>query len=110
MIDMRLYGKSLDGPRHTIRMPPAESSRQPRVQVAFARTSELDSGSRISRAIDWLDPGEQERYNRFRAADDRQMFLLGRVMARSLVGRALGLPPTAWRWREGPRGRPEIDH
>jgi 4'-phosphopantetheinyl transferase len=37
------------------------------------------------------------------------MFLLGRAMARSLVGRALGVAPEAWPWREGPRGRPEID-
>jgi 4'-phosphopantetheinyl transferase len=36
------------------------------------------------------------------------MFLVGRVMARALVGRALSVAPTAWSWREGPRGRPEI--
>ena len=36
------------------------------------------------------------------------MFLLGRVMARDLVGRALGVAPDAWSWREGPHGRPEI--
>jgi 4'-phosphopantetheinyl transferase len=36
------------------------------------------------------------------------MFLAGRVMARALVGRALGVAPADWRWREGPRGRPEI--
>jgi 4'-phosphopantetheinyl transferase len=37
------------------------------------------------------------------------MFLLGRVMARTIVGRALDRRPDAWPWREGPRGRPEID-
>lgn len=36
------------------------------------------------------------------------MFLLGRVMARALVGRALGVNPLEWPWREGERGRPEI--
>lgn len=36
------------------------------------------------------------------------MFLLGRVMARALVGRALGLAPCDWAWREGERGRPEV--
>jgi 4'-phosphopantetheinyl transferase len=41
--------------------------------------------------------------------DDRWMFLVGRVMARALVGCALGCAPTGWRWREGPHGRPEID-
>lgn len=37
------------------------------------------------------------------------MFALGREMARTLVGQALGKAPDAWRWREGPHGRPEID-
>ena len=37
------------------------------------------------------------------------MFLAGRMMARSIVGAALGCPPASWRWREGPHGRPEID-
>ena len=37
------------------------------------------------------------------------MFALGRLMARTLVGRALGVAPDAWPWREGPHGRPEID-
>jgi 4'-phosphopantetheinyl transferase len=36
------------------------------------------------------------------------MFLLGRAMARALVGQALGVEPHAWGWREGSRGRPEI--
>ena len=30
------------------------------------------------------------------------------MMARTLVGRALGVAPDGWRWREGPHGRPEI--
>jgi 4'-phosphopantetheinyl transferase len=30
-------------------------------------------------------------------------------MARTLVGRALDVSPSAWPWREGPHGRPEID-
>jgi 4'-phosphopantetheinyl transferase len=57
----------------------------------------------------WLTPAERVRLDRFRRDDDRTMFLLGRVMARALVGRALGVPPTAWPWRDGARGRPEVD-
>jgi 4'-phosphopantetheinyl transferase len=37
------------------------------------------------------------------------MFLLGRAMARLVVGDALAVAPTAWPWREGERGRPEVD-
>ena len=56
----------------------------------------------------WLTDDERARHERFRHDADRQMFLLGRLMARALVGRALGVAPTAWPWREGPHGRPEI--
>src|SRR5688572_31176392 len=43
---------------------------------------------------------EHQRYGRYRHDTDRHMFLLGRVMARSLVARALGVGPTTWEWRE----------
>lgn len=51
---------------------------------------------------------ERTRYDGYRHDADRRMFLAGRVMARALVGRALGVAPDAWQWREGPRGRPEV--
>jgi 4'-phosphopantetheinyl transferase len=79
-----------------------------RVSAFYADISALDVESRAARALLWLDPAEQARYRRFRGDDDRQMFLMGRVMARALVGRALGVSPTGWTWREGPHGRPEI--
>ena len=63
---------------------------------------------RIDRALAWMTQSERERYARFRHDRDRRMFALGREMARSLVGDALGVAPDAWTWREGPHGRPEI--
>jgi len=63
----------------------------------------------LARAQAWLTAAERERYARFRRDDNRLMFLQGRVMARRLVGGALGVEPMAWAWREGPHGRPEID-
>ena len=64
---------------------------------------------RVTRALGWLTAAERDRYARFVHDEDRWMFAMGRAMARQLVGRALGCPPTGWRWREGPHGRPEID-
>lgn len=61
------------------------------------------------RALALLRPGERERHARFRHDIDRQMFLVGRVMARAIVADALGVPAHDWPWREGLRGRPEID-
>jgi 4'-phosphopantetheinyl transferase len=80
------------------------------VRVWHARPNDVwATADAMQTATRWLQPAERERFERFRHASDRAMFLLGRVMARAIVGRALGVAPTAWRWREGPRGRPEID-
>lgn len=62
-----------------------------------------------ARALAMLRPAERERHARFRHDADRQMFLIGRVMARAIVGDALGVAPHDWPWHEGPRGRPEVD-
>ena len=66
------------------------------------------AGDARARGEAWLTGAERDRYSRFLHDDDRLMFLVGRVMARALVGRALACAPTGWRWREGPHGRPEI--
>jgi 4'-phosphopantetheinyl transferase len=66
-----------------------------------------DEGRR-RRALEWLTPADRARHERYRFDADRNMFLVGRTMARALVGRALGVGPCDWEWREGPRGRPEI--
>ncbi len=64
--------------------------------------------ARRTRAEAWLSAAERARYDRFRFDPDRDMFLLGRAMARALVGRALGVRPVAWEWSEGSWGRPEV--
>jgi 4'-phosphopantetheinyl transferase len=75
----------------------------------FSTVDVLDRDqSAVSRALAWLTAAERDRYDRFRADGDRRMFLLGRVMARALVGAALGIAPDAWQWRDSSRGRPEI--
>jgi 4'-phosphopantetheinyl transferase len=90
-------------------MPASARSPAPHeVHAWYASTSGLGDARRIERAVSWLIPSERDRYGRFRRDEDRHMFLLGRVMARLVVGRAAGVAPTAWQWREGARGRPEI--
>ena len=89
-------------------MPPASSS-PTRVEVWHDTIDRWREAGARARAEAWLTGAERDRYSRFLHDDDRLMFLVGRVMARALVGQAIGCPPTAWRWREGPHGRPEID-
>jgi len=81
------------------------------VYVWHARVADLLSrgDGTVPRAIDLLRPAEHERYERFRHDADRHMFLVGRLMARAAVADALGVAPRDWAWREGPRGRPEVD-
>lgn len=80
------------------------------VTIWHARTDEAFRSDDVrERARAWLTPAEHERYGRYRFQPDRDMFLLGRAMARTLVGEALGVGPCEWTWREGPRGRPEVD-
>lgn len=62
-----------------------------------------------TRVLAWLDAAERARAARYRHDADRAMFLAGRAMARTLVARALDVDPGAWRSREGPHGRPEVD-
>jgi 4'-phosphopantetheinyl transferase len=82
-----------------------------RVEIFHARTAEVFAeGARVARALEWLSPAEHARFSRYRHDSDREMFLLGRTMARALVGRALAVAPDAWTWGEGPRGRPHIAH
>lgn len=85
-------------------------SARPDVRVWHAHVDVLHrSPDTYARAVAWLTSGERARHGRFRRDLDRDMFLLGRVMARAIVGRALDVAPTAWPWREGAHGRPEID-
>jgi 4'-phosphopantetheinyl transferase len=80
------------------------------VRVWFAETPALfRDAATVARGEASLAPNERERYDGFRNDTDRTMFLAGRVMARALVGDALGVGPGDWRWGEGPHGRPEID-
>ena len=111
-MDMWLVtGAACGEPRHTIPMSSTTSRPAPdEVQVWHAGVESLASDrASTSRALAWLQPDERTRFDRYRFDRDRMMFLLGRVMARSLVGQALDVAPTAWRWREGAHGRPEID-
>jgi 4'-phosphopantetheinyl transferase len=71
-------------------------------------TAFAGDADRLARALARMSPAERQRYERFRHDRDRWMFGLGREMARSIVGDALGVPPESWIWREGPHGRPEI--
>jgi len=88
---------------------PSSLPGQDDVCVWYADTAALfKNPARVTASEATLEPADALRYRGYRHDADRLMFLAGRVMARALVARALGLAPGDWKWREGPRGRPEI--
>src|SRR5688572_16563326 len=97
-------GTRLGRPRHTIAMDRAASFGLAGQVVAWHAHTDLFSSHATARAraLDLLDAGERLRFDRYRDDNDRLMFLLGRMMARTMVGRALGVPPGEWHWHEGP--------
>ncbi len=99
-----------DEPRHTIAMAePMPCPARYEVAIWHAMAGPIwPAPDARRRAVAWLSPAETARHARYRRDADRDMFLLGRVMARRLVGGALGVAPTAWTWDEGPRGRPAV--
>jgi 4'-phosphopantetheinyl transferase len=88
-------------------MSPSDRS-SAEVRVWYAPVSDLADPDVLGQALTWLGEDERLRYERFSGDEDRRMFLLGRVMARALVSEALGVGPTAWGWRDGAHGRPEV--
>jgi 4'-phosphopantetheinyl transferase len=78
------------------------------VEVFVGGVDRLRAPGGLEPALALMTGEERVRASRYRHDGDRLMFALGRLMARSLVGRALGVAPSAWPWREGRHGRPEI--
>jgi 4'-phosphopantetheinyl transferase len=56
-----------------------------------------------------LEPDEIERANRFHFARDRDHFIVGRAALRAILGRYLGQPPEALRFRTNDYGKPEVE-
>jgi 4'-phosphopantetheinyl transferase len=62
-----------------------------------------------SRAFsDLLSPGEWIRAQRFHSVRDRERFIAGRGLLRTILGRYLGLPPRELRFAQDAFGKPEL--
>ncbi|UUZ53990.1 hypothetical protein LP419_36680 [Massilia sp. H-1] len=56
--------------------------------------------------LPWLGEAEQERWRRFQRSERRRQFIVGRVLARMLLGELCGVAPGALQLHErGGRGR-----
>lgn len=83
--------------------PPAEGS----VHLWFATLERLRP--QAARYHGLLDPVEAERARRFRFEPDRERFILGHGLLRSLLGRYLERDGSLIRFTRGPFGKPYIE-
>ena len=58
----------------------------------------------------WLDPQEEERYNRFHFQEDRFNFLFAHALSRDCLARYCKLHPAEIRFSHNKYGRPELQH
>lgn len=65
-------------------------------------------GARLEDARLPLSAGERQRASRFHHLSDKWEFVLGRLMARSLLAARTGVPADAFTFVENAHGRPEI--
>jgi|688.fasta_scaffold03149_13 4'-phosphopantetheinyl transferase len=83
---------------------PPESGR---VHLWYAPISSLRE--RIPHYADLLDPVEQDRMQRFRFEVDRDRFILGHGLLRTLLGRYLHRDASLIRMARGPFGKPYLE-
>lgn len=88
----------------------ATSARPPAhpVRVRWTRVGTPPRDDARAPLVALLDVDERERYRRFRHDRDRWTFLVAHALVRRALSEVDGRPPAAWRFVQGPHGRPEV--
>ncbi|WP_255006140.1 4'-phosphopantetheinyl transferase superfamily protein [Roseovarius sp. M141] len=76
------------------------------VHLVWCRTSDTHD-SLESALLPILDEDERKRFDRFCFATDQKSFLVGHVLARTMLAAISGRSPETWAFRLGPHGKPE---
>ncbi|RIV22492.1 hypothetical protein DYU11_15865 [Fibrisoma montanum] len=72
------------------------------------RASVAEFTPQIPRFDDVLSPDERQRANRFHQPEDRQRYVLGKVLSRFLLGRLLNQSPASVQFRIDGNGKPHV--
>jgi len=83
------------------------SSPLPSLLLVDRRDPRVEAASTAMEA--YLDADERARRDRFRRADDRHLYLLGRGVLRLALGTWLRRDPATLVFRYGPHGKPSLD-
>lgn len=76
------------------------------VHLVWCRTSDIHDSLETA-LLPVLDEDERKRFGRFHFAADRRRFLVGHVLARTMLAAISGRSPETWAFRSGPHGKPE---
>jgi 4'-phosphopantetheinyl transferase len=66
-------------------------------------------GTSPASCLGLLSPDEHERLEAFAFERDRELFLLGKALLRTVLGRYFDMPATEWRFVSTALGKPHID-
>ena len=78
------------------------------IHLWFCRHGDASGADLAAACQALLTPEDRSRYERFHFARDRHRFLLTRALVRCVLSRYAPVPPQAWRFDNGPWGRPRI--
>jgi 4'-phosphopantetheinyl transferase len=76
--------------------------------LAIALELRRCDGEDIDALAEFLSPQERARAERFRQADDRRRFILGRGLLRTMLGRQLDRAPASLLFGANPHGKPTL--
>jgi 4'-phosphopantetheinyl transferase len=76
------------------------------VHVWHASPEALDTS--LANCLGLLSPDERERLEAFAFEKDRRLFLLGKALLRTVLGRYFNVPATEWRFVTTALGKPHI--
>ncbi len=88
--------------------PPIALSRD-EVHVHCTWLDGLDDPALLASYAELMTPEERARNARYLFERSRREHLVGRALVRTTLSRYADVAPGAWRFREGERGRPEIE-
>ena len=78
------------------------------VQLWWYAVEQTPDAALLARCASLLDEQEAARWQRFRRAEDRNLFVIAHAGLRRVLGRCLGLAPETLCFRDGAYGRPEL--
>ena len=76
------------------------------IHLWFADLNSLDRPAMINEVAHWLHGKENNRYNRYQSQSQREHFLFGRVLLKTILSKYIGCTPVDLKFDIDTRGKP----